>query len=547
MHFALASYGIIDKAFFDNDHSITPWTRPGEFSFEHARDLLPEHPQTLHPCGCNSFGIADCAGIYHASGFGEVTGPLESNPDIVPVEWSLGSIQDTAWNAWVNHGGGYIYSLCRKATFDGCRDTYSPTEDTDNYLQCVWDCFESNTLEWAPDTSQKLQYKDDTCAYATMEPQIKNGKDNHVWRFTPIPDSLQVTNGNEGRCMYESLESFSNDKAKTKFEESFGMNDVCDGGRDNHAPWQWHIMDQVQVPTNLEEGEYLLSWRWDAYMADQMWTNCADVMIVDADPEGRRLDGAEDDCPVTPSPPVDSSPTHSPSSSLSPSTTPPDGGGGDTIDCPSGYTGLLPYDECTKYYNCHDGVVRGGLTSCPDGTLFDVNFNYCNWDYLVTCEDNGSDDVQDKGCYSNNYKDCNHADFQSVENGDPASNSCTTIWLPNGKQESCVALWGECSASNLCCEPAICHDGDDSNGQCIPPTEPALDPSSTPSKVPSPMPCIECSDKKDQKMIKKNMECSTAKSYIEKKCNIHEKWISKKYCQLSCFNVGLPYDGDVCC
>ena len=106
MHFALASYGIIDKAFFDNDHSKTPWTRPGEFSFEHARDLLPGHPQTLHPCGCNSHGIEQCAGVDEASGFGEVTGPLESNPDIVPVEWSLGSIQDTAWNAWVNHGGG---------------------------------------------------------------------------------------------------------------------------------------------------------------------------------------------------------------------------------------------------------------------------------------------------------------------------------------------------------------------------------------------------------------------------------------------------------
>lgn len=46
-HFALASFGIIDKAFFDNDHSITPWMRPGEFDFMLARDLLVGHPETL--------------------------------------------------------------------------------------------------------------------------------------------------------------------------------------------------------------------------------------------------------------------------------------------------------------------------------------------------------------------------------------------------------------------------------------------------------------------------------------------------------------------
>lgn len=46
-HFALASFGIIDKAFFDNDHSITPWMRPGEFDYELSRDVIAGHPQTL--------------------------------------------------------------------------------------------------------------------------------------------------------------------------------------------------------------------------------------------------------------------------------------------------------------------------------------------------------------------------------------------------------------------------------------------------------------------------------------------------------------------
>lgn len=396
--------------------------KPGEFTFRHALDLIPGHPQTLHPCGCNSGQVEHCAGVYEAQGFGQVTGPLDSNPDIVPAEWEVGSIQTTSWNAWVNHAGGYIYMLCPKAAFDSCREDYLPGNE-DGYLECVWQCFESNTLEWAPDTLQKLQYKDDSCSYATMQPQTKVGKDNHTWRATPIPDSLQISNGGEGVCMYDSLESFSNDNVESKFVESFGTEEVCDWGKDSHAPYQWQIMDEVVIPNDLEVGEYLLSWRWDAYKADQMWTNCADVKIV-AETSSTRVDTTsehdrkieEEDCPTkAPSPPVDDTPT------VSPSTSQPaidsgndDGGGGGSIDCPSGYSGLLPYDACTAYYHCHNGEVMGDVTDCPEGTLFDTFYNYCNWEDQVECEDEGNatDDGETEGCYSNNYKDCNHIDFR---------------------------------------------------------------------------------------------------------------------------------------
>lgn len=41
------------------------------------------------------------------------------------------------------------------------------------------------------------------------------------------------------------------------------------------------VRDRVIVPSDLPVGEYLLSWRWDCYMADQVWSNCADVIITD--------------------------------------------------------------------------------------------------------------------------------------------------------------------------------------------------------------------------------------------------------------------------
>ena len=42
------------------------------------------------------------------------------------------------------------------------------------------------------------------------------------------------------------------------------------------------MKDKVIVPANLPVGEYVLSWRWDCYMADQIWSNCADVEITNS-------------------------------------------------------------------------------------------------------------------------------------------------------------------------------------------------------------------------------------------------------------------------
>ena len=374
--------------------------------------------------------------------------------------------------------------LCSKAQFDSCRDTKLPTDPVyatqdqqDAYLECVWDCFESNTLEWDVEGgdgdnawSQKVQFQDDPCTYVTMEPTTKVGKDGNQWRFTPIPDSLQVSNGGEGKCTWDSVKAFSNPKAMEKFIASFGNEDVCDWGLDSHAPSEWHVFDKVKIPLDMEEGEYLLSWRWEAYTADQMWTNCADVIIGPPEEEASSPN-LEDECsdysmptksPVKSTPPPQSSPVTSP-----PAPTPVAGPPTEpTPGCPSGYSGLRPFDDCTKYHHCQNGEVVGNVLSCPGGTLFDVNYQYCNWANLVTCE--SPPPPPEKGCYSNNFKHCNHPDFQT-ENA-----SCHTIWLPEGSRDddACVALWESCAGIDQeCCGPAICYQGSDASfAQCVVPS-----------------------------------------------------------------------------
>merc|ERR1712025_688765 len=38
--------------------------------------------------------------------------------------------------------------------------------------------------------------------------------------------------------------------------------------------------DHVRIPCDLEPGQYVLSWRWDAMTAPQIWSSCANIEIV---------------------------------------------------------------------------------------------------------------------------------------------------------------------------------------------------------------------------------------------------------------------------
>merc|ERR1711983_737173 len=77
-----------------------------------------------------------------------------------------------------------------------------------------------------------------------------------------------------------------------------------------------------------------------------------------------------------------------------------------------------------------------------------------------------------EGCYSNNYKDC-------LPNGSTYA-SCNSVWLPDGHQDNCIALYGDCTNDlSSCCGPAECVS-DVNYYSCIPP----LVVTSTPSNPP---------------------------------------------------------------
>ncbi|CAL1129089.1 unnamed protein product [Cladocopium goreaui] len=278
----------LDRAYFGTP-KVTPWMRPGHFSWADARDLA-DVSQTFHPCGCyNPHGVQFCAGVELAHGWGETSmGPV-AGPKVTPPQWPLGSQQETAFNLYANHGGGYVYMLCKRTDFLQCqKDLSEPIrsstrEQVDAYLKCIWDCFESNVLEFAD--SQWLEYQEQRDMNVTMKPSSRSEGTlpaQSSWRWIPIPDTTQITGGGDGTCSWDAVESFSNDQVKQHFTEDFGTDQLCDTGPKVHNPNNWQVKDKVIVPANLPVGEYVLSWRWDCYMADQIWSNCADVEITNS-------------------------------------------------------------------------------------------------------------------------------------------------------------------------------------------------------------------------------------------------------------------------
>jgi hypothetical protein len=53
-----------------------------------------------------------------------------------------------------------------------------------------------------------------------------------------------------------------------------------DSGASGIEGFSYSVVDEVEVPADLEAGEYLLSWRWDAEQSPQIWQSCADITLV---------------------------------------------------------------------------------------------------------------------------------------------------------------------------------------------------------------------------------------------------------------------------
>merc|ERR1712157_132703 len=201
-------------------------------------------------------------------------------------------------------------------------------------------------------------------------------------------------------------------------------------------------------------------------------------------------------------------------------------------DCPGGETSTPTY--------LRDTYPNGGVVF-KNAAVGEIGSTYDSPAPLPTARP--TEPTGNEGCFSNNYKDC----LPDTFSGEPSS--CNAVWLPNGPQQDCIALWEDCTgqSSDSCCGNAVCF-GDDSHSACVPPADSTEIPTQEPTALePTPPACIICDDQETAWQIGKGLDCATDTIRIDRKCNKDDKWIAKKWCRLSCYKAGNGYPGDVCC
>jgi hypothetical protein len=227
-----------------------------------------------------------------------------------PARWLRGGVAEVAWAMSANHAGGYAYRLCKADNPGGVTES----------------CFQKTHLKFAkaspasassfatfPDGERKKmqtsspEFRRDVFVGSGASAENENENDDFEWVRVPVPTCRECASAYDrcgspllptpgldygsqwnvqvncyaacagsassretGSCPDETQFFFGNEtETETLRYSGYGKN-----------IWEWSILDTVEVPVDLEPGEYVLSWRWDCEQSAQVWQNCADVEIV---------------------------------------------------------------------------------------------------------------------------------------------------------------------------------------------------------------------------------------------------------------------------
>merc|ERR1712013_596980 len=153
-------------------------------------------------------------------------------PDAPVTEWKAGSSQEVGWYVSATHAGGYSYRICKMPQ--------------DGITHLTEECFKNGHLDFIGN-HQWVQY-------------AKDKKSGHRTELR----AKQTTEGTypEG-SMWRANQLIPRKEVNGDVDYSHGR-----------------IYDKLQVPGDLEPGEYVVSFRWDSKCSPQVWGSCATVRIV---------------------------------------------------------------------------------------------------------------------------------------------------------------------------------------------------------------------------------------------------------------------------
>jgi len=230
----------------DDLYYYSPWRAPGSAG-------------VLDPCGMaggtpvgGSYGAVYTETPHAKQGdLGSETLPEAPSGTV----WTAGSLVEVWWTIQANHGGGYQYRLCPKKEGE----------------QLTEECFQKTPLPF--EGMQSFRWNDGRKQVWFNGTYVSDGTTpkGSMWAMNPIPrnDTRQTGQSFEPRC-----EEVPNCGSTKKMSDC-----LCSG---MWGPYNLEIIDQLRLPADLPNGEYVLGWRWDCEESTQIWTSCSDITIQSA-------------------------------------------------------------------------------------------------------------------------------------------------------------------------------------------------------------------------------------------------------------------------
>jgi len=242
-------------AWYPNNPSHNPWMAPGS-----APVWSPCGVGGGNPEGCGpqeGMDPIDCPGGGYSYGPDARDFHWEA---AVSTEWTRGSTAEVGWGLIANHGGGYSFRLCKVEN----NDPGAVTEE----------CFQRTPLKFATedswvqygwDESSRVVFKANRTTEGTFPPGSE-------WTMNPIPVCNSHVMGWLDPTCPEGTEFPPRGPGlfgAGEHQETAGQPDFL-----------FTIMDEVEVPMDLEPGTYILSFRWDCEATPQIWNACSNINII---------------------------------------------------------------------------------------------------------------------------------------------------------------------------------------------------------------------------------------------------------------------------
>jgi hypothetical protein len=249
---------------------VNPWRAPG---------TAGRGNPNFQPCGVNSGAFANFT-TNPSTTASDVpkTGPGTSLPSVgTAATWVRGTTVETSWSLYANHGGGYSYRLC-KAPADGS----APTEA----------CFQELPLKFVGDETTIRYPNKPSFTIKAVQTEVGTHPAGSQWRKNPVPMcncdvgyDCGVKDGATEAALVAKVGADNNDmfvpynktnfhpgqtsmvcptgvQYATKWDDGAGGPPYFPGSGMDGSNFDYEMVDQLQVPSNIQTGKYYLSWRW---------------------------------------------------------------------------------------------------------------------------------------------------------------------------------------------------------------------------------------------------------------------------------------------